>query len=391
MARGWACGTVSTMQVVRRHLDDVQVAGPRSAPRRLDFLLVLLVVASGIADVAFGGFPLWPGHLVVAAIAAAMLPFRRRFPIETTIFVFLCQLGLETILLAQDHSATTTVAFDLASIFFVYALCRWPEPQRAGLGFAITMAVVLVIAARRDNSAIEALGELVPWVMLALLALAMRYRARLMDQRALDIRLAERNALARELHDSVAHHISAIAVQAQAAQFIAASDPAGAMAAVRTIEEIANRSIDEMRRMVGILRSDADHAVTVSAGTLLGFADPGGIPKVTVIGQSDLTALPPSVAAAVYRITQEAITNAKRHSRQITFIDVELAIHEDSVVIDIINDGQPSHRGGGGGFGLIGMNERVAALGGTIETGPRPSSGWRVRATIPLTRVSRPA
>jgi signal transduction histidine kinase len=208
------------------------------------------------------------------------------------------------------------------------------------------------------------------------------------------VRLAERHALARELHDTVAHHVSAIAVQAQAAQFVAATNPAAATAALRRVEEVANSVIDEMRQMVGILREDHENPRPLSTVTDLDqLADSGGTPRVMLIprdatGSPDPVTMPAPVSAAVYRVAQESVTNARRHGRGTTLVKVILTRHSDHVELEVINDGTAHTRRSPNGYGLIGMRERVEALDGTFVCGPAPEGGWRTHTTIPLRRAS---
>jgi signal transduction histidine kinase len=301
---------------------------------------------------------------------------------------FFAELAFATISRLGDQSAEITTGHGFAGVILIYALCRWLEPRQVMAGLAAISVSAYLGELLHSANQFENFSFVVPWMIVAMAALAMRYRARLIEQQHAQVRLTERNTLARELHDTVAHHVSAIAVQAQAAQYVAPTDPQAAADAMKAIETIANNTIDEMRRMVGILRSDDDQARSVVASSLVDLADPDGQPRVTLIGQEELDALPTPIAAAVYRICQESITNARRHSRGATFIDVDVTFDKSTVELLIDNDGAPSNRHSGSGYGLIGMRERVEALGGTLVTGPRPISGWQVQATIPMHRNS---
>ena len=140
--------------------------------------------------------------------------------------------------------------------------------------------------------------------------------------------------------------------------------------------------------MVGVLRSDADFGRDVASSSLQALAAPAGSPAVMIEGDADLSTLSAPVDNAVFRIAQESVTNATRHSDGVTFVDIFVQRRPDDVHLEIVNDGSPTTRNSGGGFGMVGMSERVAALGGDLECGPRPASGWRVAATIPLKRPS---
>ena len=202
------------------------------------------------------------------------------------------------------------------------------------------------------------------------------------------MRLIEREQLARDLHDTVAHHVSAIAVQAQAGSAVAKTDPDATAEVLRTIEGEASRTLREMRAMVGILRrSDGpDLAPTPGLTELQALrATDAGAPAITVRVDGDVDSVPAAVAAAVFRIAQEAVTNARRHAPRVTRIDVAVRIDASGVLVDVRNDGEPS-AAAPAGYGIRGMQERAALLGGTCEAGRGPNGGWVVKATLPRAR-----
>jgi signal transduction histidine kinase len=302
--------------------------------------------------------------------------------IVTTACVVLAVRGLEV----DDVGSPA----GLAALVLFYALSRWSTPLRVGIGLIVSVVGEAIILWVTIGVQVNEWILVFPWfAAVAAFALAMRYRARAIAGRYDQVRLAERNSLARELHDTVAHHVSAIAVQAQAGQYVVNSDPGAAAEALRSIEAIANESIDEMRRMVGILRSEDDLARTVAPDTLDVLTAKTGRPTVHVSGDTRLNALPAAVGAALFRIAQESITNARQHSRDVTFVDVTVERHDDHVQMIVDNDGTPTTRNSGSGYGEVGMRERVEALGGTFESSARPGPGWRTATSIPLARVDR--
>jgi signal transduction histidine kinase len=216
----------------------------------------------------------------------------------------------------------------------------------------------------------------------------MRYRASSRLGEAGQIRLREREQLARELHDTVAHHVSAIAIRAQAGRTLAASRPEAAVDALEVIEEAASRTLADMRSLVGALRDGDEAELAPQRGVRdlqrLARAPHGG-PRVDVRLAGDLDDLPPLVGAAIYRIAQESITNAVRHARHATRVDVRVTGDRDCVRLTVRDDGDavPSGSDRASGYGLIGMTERAALLGGTLETGPDADSGWTVTAVLP--------
>ncbi|MET0521565.1 MAG: sensor histidine kinase, partial [Jiangellaceae bacterium] len=220
---------------------------------------------------------------------------------------------------------------------------------------------------------------------------AFRYRAESW-RRALDqIRSQERVGLARELHDMVAHHVSAIAVQAQAGRALAGQRPEAGLEALAVIEGEASRTLAEMRAMVRVLRDGAPTEYTPQPGVadLASLARRDPVPVVDVEVPGDLAGLPLQVDAAVYRLAQEALTNALRHARNASRVEIRVVEGEGRLRLRVTDDGQiDPARPAGHGFGLLGMTERVQLLGGTLRAGPAPGGGWAVDAELP-TEVRR--
>ncbi len=372
---------------IRERLEAVAVVQPIPPRRGRDWALAVVLALLTLPFLPFeDSVPTW-AHLVPAMVAVAFIPFRRQMPLIAIVSVDVVAAVCLAVALRDLTVEDAGSPAGLAGVLLVYSLCRWATPQHVAIGFVASAATAATVEWSADDLRLDDWLFVVPWLVVGGFALAMRYRARLVDDRNKQIRLTERNALARELHDTVAHHVSAIAVQAQAGQYVAATNPEAAADALRSIEKIANDSIDEMRRMVGILRSDDDHARTVSADSLDVLADPTGRPGVHITGDPRLDDLPAGVGAALFRIAQESITNARRHSRDVTFVDVAVTRHDDVVEMVVDNDGVPTTRNSGSGYGQIGMRERVEALGGTFESEARPAAGWRTSTSIPLGRV----
>jgi signal transduction histidine kinase len=200
----------------------------------------------------------------------------------------------------------------------------------------------------------------------------------------------ERLAIARELHDVVAHHVTGIVVQAQAGQLIAEDDPVRAAGTLSAIEQAGAEALASMRRMVGALREPDDAtaptAPAASLGELTELAEHSADLGLPVRLHVDVVAVPADVAQSVHRIAREALTNARRHASGATEVDVHVVQGASELSVAIVDDGHPRPFAGGG-FGIVGMAERVHALGGTFRAGPRPSPahGWEVRASFPIT------
>ncbi len=200
----------------------------------------------------------------------------------------------------------------------------------------------------------------------------------------------ERVRIARELHDVVAHHVSAMGVQAGAARRVLAADPERAADALRHVEQSARDAIGELRSLVVTLRSDDDGAGSIPGldglPALVESAAASG-QRVALAEVGTPRAVSPMVGLTAYRVVQEALTNARKHAGRVARVDVRVRYLPDELEVEIADDGHGSGAGEhGAGAGLMGMRERVAALGGVLEVGPRSRGGWLVRA-----RVASPA
>ncbi|WP_250900472.1 sensor histidine kinase [Curtobacterium flaccumfaciens] len=210
----------------------------------------------------------------------------------------------------------------------------------------------------------------------------------------------ERVRIARELHDVVAHHVSLMGVQAGAARRVIDRDPAQATASLGVVEESARTAVEELRRMLGTLRSaDEPGAGDRGAGDA---PSTEGIARIVELAESarvaghpteyvvvgDERPVPPTVAAVAYRIVQEAVTNVLKHAGPTARADVRLRYLDDGVEVEVTDDGhgdRAARNPSGSGLGHIGMRERVAAVDGRIEIGPRARGGYLVRAWLPTT------
>ncbi|GIG92128.1 sensor histidine kinase [Plantactinospora endophytica] len=201
----------------------------------------------------------------------------------------------------------------------------------------------------------------------------------------------ERLRIARELHDIIGHSMSLIAVKATVANHIATERPEEVRAALGTIEQTSRAALTEIRRLLGVLRSDSESAAELSPAP--GTAD---LPDLAErlrsaglrvdLGVHGTDELPKAVDLTVYRIVQEALTNVIKHA-QAAHCRVRVRTGDGEVHIEVVDDGRGAHRsaGGrsGGGQGLIGMRERVSMYGGTLSAGPLPRGGFQVIADIP--------
>lgn len=200
----------------------------------------------------------------------------------------------------------------------------------------------------------------------------------------------ERVRIARELHDIVAHTVSAMTVQSGVALDALERRPDMAREALRQVRASGREAVRELRAAVGVLREPApapeDRLAVPGLAQLeelAARATGAEGPRVTLRLDAP-RALPPLVELAAYRIAQEALTNVVRHARAARRVTVEVTADAGSLGIRVTDDGNPADRAGPPGHGLLGMRERAAAAGGTLEAGPLPGGGWQVRASLPL-------
>ncbi|MFJ2028817.1 sensor histidine kinase [Streptosporangium sp. NPDC087985] len=301
---------------------------------------------------------------------------------------------------------------------------RWIEPIRQAVVFSVASMIVLEAAAGRvtQSSASIATGFLtfVGWSAAAAVGAYLRFQMERRKEAVNAVRRAERLELARELHDLVAHHITGIVVQAQAAKVVAEQRPEAVIPSLEAIAGAGADALTSMRRLVSVLRAEDDAARSpgtrlVDMRTMVERFSAGG-PKVAFdIGQgiTDDT-LAPEVMTTLHRVLQESLTNVRRHAPGAGWVEADLRLvdgHDgrtgpggwpsdgdrgprsrpgpvrSTVRLRVRNYGSAadvrvSHLGGG--FGLVGMAERVEALGGRLVAGPTPEGAWEVSAEFPV-------
>lgn len=218
---------------------------------------------------------------------------------------------------------------------------------------------------------------------------------------ARDVRRAERLDLARDLHDHVAHYVTAIVVQAQAGEHIVEKDPATARSLFSNIEQTGQDGLVAMQRMVRLLRTSetatAQAAVTpvmTSIKELVRRADSAG-QRVSLEIAEEVKAddWPPQLAKTAKRLVQEGLTNVRKHARTASAVHVRMEVVAGRLVIHVRDNGTSQHHGRSwflpSGFGVIGLRERVHELGGELSGGPMPEGGWELSASIPLNWADR--
>ena len=345
-----------------------------------------------------------PAAILAVAVTTLPLVLRRRCPWPTLLIVltawafFQSQMGAVSMSLIGPLVASFTVAYS----------CSRAEAAVAG----IASAGVIVVAA--STSSLHALASLTLVQNIAFMAAAtlagyaLQVRQdylRAAEERALAAERTreteaerrveeERVRIAREVHDITAHSLSAVSIQAAAAERLIDRDPAAAKEAISVARGTAKEALEEIRAMIGVLRAgDGAAEVRPTEGTdrmadLVAYLEGAGVKASLAQEAYDRAAVPAFVDVALFGIAREAVTNIVRHAGA-TRAALCLAVEPGAAVLFVDDDGRGASNPGaggaaGGGHGIEGMRERVRLLGGSFEAGPRVGGGFRVQARIPL-------
>ncbi|SDZ28849.1 Signal transduction histidine kinase [Micromonospora pattaloongensis] len=380
---------------------------------------VVLFAVAGVIS-APGG---WKSTLIGVAMAVALL-FRRAHP--SAVGAVVAALALVQVILDWEP-----LAFDVAVLVAMYSVVKYADRLRDGLIAGVVGLIGVAIAARGLQGEWWAgaifLGVVCGAVWLAALnvrtrrlyVLSLEERAGTLErERDAQARAAvaeERTRIARELHDVVAHSMAVMIVQADGATYMFDRDPDTARAAVKTVAETGRQALEEMRRLVGVLRDPTPAGpLDSAAGDAAGAADESGAAlsggaqrRRLALGELDgllarsraagLTvrhtvrgepvSLPPGMELSVYRLVQESLTNALKHAGTGAHVDLVLDYTDPGFLrLRVTDDGRGRGVGAppSGGHGLVGMRERVAVYGGEFHAGPRLDGGWEIDLRLPL-------
>ncbi|NYJ04152.1 sensor histidine kinase [Petropleomorpha daqingensis] len=337
---------------------------------------------------------------VCTLVATGALAFRRRAPLATALTVAAAVAGPELFTVL-----TITLWGDFVPMLVAaYSVARHADRQRAAAGvLAIATAVVVLLLRVPSIGAKQNIPfAFVPLVLVTLAGRVLRRRqlshaalslqaTRLAEDQEAWVRdavAAERARIARELHDVVAHCVSVMVIQAGAAEDLLDRDPGAARQPLRAVQDTGQEAVAELGRMLGLLRAEAapdtllPQPGVAQLPELVAQVRAAGLP-VDLDVQGEPHDLPPGVDVALYRLTQEALTNALKHARGAR-ATVVLRCTDTAVELRVHDDGRGTPAGTGLGHGLIGMRERVALYGGTLSAGPRDHGGFAVDAVIPL-------
>jgi signal transduction histidine kinase len=358
-----------------------------------------------------------PAALVIVLFMIIPVAFRRRAPVAA--FVIAVIAGAWQVLGLSVHTAGSPnpgpLPSDLALLVLLYTVAAY-RPRRYSIPALLTcvggsLIAVLVWSPMPQVGVGERLflsGFLFGGISLAcwILGDSMRYRrgyyaaleekaARLEAERFAEAKIAaaaERARIARELHDIVAHHVSVMVVQADGAGYVLQSDPRRAANALAAVSATGRQALAELRRLLGVLRSDGEQAALAPVpglGELRELLDQSRAAGLEV--SYTLTGAPRELSEgaglAAYRVVQESLTNTRKHAGLAATAAVTLQYEPDGLVVAVTDDGLAAPSGEPGGHGLAGMRERVAIYGGTVTAGPLPGGGFSVRAWLPFRKA----
>jgi signal transduction histidine kinase len=411
---------------------------PTTRQRRIDLLVAAALAAAAVASVLLaraadfdmGRTPPSSVEEIGWCLAVSLpLAFRRRAPLVVLVVVAAAFIGLQARYVAETQLSSVCLFLAL------FTAGAWAADRTMARAVRLVVVVVMfawlayvlsATAAAAERVQGKAADQLLPpatatmiWVtavnvlyfgaawFFGDLAWRQARQQALLEDRTVELArerdanarravLAERVRIARELHDVVAHHVSVLGVQAGAARVVLDRDPDQTRTALTRIESGARSALDEMHRLLGVLR-DPEALPASADGTqqslpgldavpdLLDSARAAGL-KVEFEVVGDPVPVPDSVGLSAYRIVQEAVTNTVRHAAA-TRIDVRVRYLPGAVEVEAVDDGRAAgtlQERGRRGLGLTGMRERVGLHGGELEVGPRPAGGFRVRARLPL-------
>jgi signal transduction histidine kinase len=375
----------------------------RSPSRRaFDIALTAAVLVAAVAEsLLLDGLtgPRWANVLLAAAMSVLLL-WRRNHPLATALA--LAALAVPMAALATDPSELVATFFPL--LILAYGGGAYADGRSGLLVIAALFAAIVAVALPSEDATASdvyfpGLIVILCWLGGRTVRLRTRHAADLHEVAALAAEQRERDAqqavagerrrIAREMHDVVAHSISIMVVQAGGARRILATDPARAEHAAARIRHAGSDALAEMDILLGVLETVPERTAQPTLDGLdhlIARTREAGLP-VTLEVKGVQRSLPAGAELAVYRVVQEALTNAIKHAGGAT-TRVELTWGDEALELRVADrgDGGPSPRLAGAGHGLVGMRERIRVYGGELEAGPRPGGGFEVVARLPLER-----
>lgn len=344
--------------------------------------LLLLVGAQVAGEPPDGSLAL---YLAFAPAITLPLAWRRRAPLAV---VLVCSIALT----AQALFAEPAVSFGefLAMLLATYSVAAHRPLDRAAFGALAAFAAVGVHSLQQaDAGAFEWVYGVVYFGGAFLLGRGIRARARRAEERIRSAAFDERSRMARDLHDVISHSVGVMVVQAGAARVALASDPAAAQRSLEEVESTGRRTLEELRRLLGVLRAEVPERTPqpglAALGALVQQVRSAGLP-VELELEGERRALPPGLELAAFCIVQEALTNVMKHAPG-AGTRVRVALEADELALEIENEGRVNGAMGSG-YGLTGMRERAEMYGGSLEAGITPDGRFRVLARLPTAGAS---
>ena len=371
-----------------------------------DAVLALVLLALSQFEIWVVGNLEGPKPLMVPVMVATTLSlrWRRRLPLVPALVLAGAFGAALVTFAARDEWPGPPTSLSLLAVWVItaYSVAAYGELPVAVFGVVVTAGMSLVRAALDPGiewDPISSLFVFIPWGAGLALRRQRRQAAELRDlarqlehereERARAAVIEERTRIARELHDVVAHSVSVVAVQADAAEAALARDPDRAREPLRVIKQTAREALVEMRRLLGILReAESELGLAPQPGlrqlaSLVEQTRRAGLPvELAIEGQP--RSLPAGVDLSAYRIVQEGLTNVRKHAGAARAW-VTVRYGENELGIAVLDDGQRSAKANGAGHGLVGIQERVALLGGELRAGRRAEGGYELRARLPIT------
>ncbi|HVW41846.1 MAG TPA: histidine kinase [Amycolatopsis sp.] len=360
--------------------------------------LPLFVELPPALDTGFHAFPL----LACSVATAVLAVFASRYPVQagllaSAVFV-LSAPGFRFAPRYEMPFRAMPLTEVFAGLVIVAFLVRQVQGRRPWLTIGVMSAAVAATTVANVGADRQRLAQLALGAVLLLgiaIAIGLFFRARdsertkIVEAAVTEAQTSERMALARELHDVVAHHVTGIVVQAQAAKLMGEGNPRLAMEALDKIEAAGTEALVAMRRLVRSMRSDGqatEQATTDLEADLRHLVDTAhhGVP--TDVDLRLPQDVPPEVARSALRLVQESLTNIGKHAAGATRVEVLAEVSDAELHVRVTDDGRAEVRrppGGSGGYGLVGMRERVELLHGRLTAGP-VDGGWLVDAWLPL-------
>lgn len=381
------------MGFVERFLALIRPMGGTSLarPRIVDWILGAILLATAIAEVLFGSLPGAGPSAAVGLIASIAFVVRRVWPLYAILALGVATVAVDVVAGLTDSPIESTFAAAVAGLVLLYTAGRWAPPKSVAIATVIAIAVLPLASALNPAYSSSVTLTIVDALMQTVIVgagLLVRSLADAREQRELAMALQERNRLANDIHDSFAHHMSAIAIRAEAARQL--DDREELDKALRAIKQSASTGLADLRHFVAGFRDPEEIPRPLPGfGDLEHLASELSTDTVQVVVDIDAEPemIPVSVSATAFWITREALTNILRHATSATRAEVRTRSTDHHLDLTITDDGAtPSTQKAAQGHGLSSMTARARALGGELTAGPNPNGGWLVAARLPLNR-----